>query len=805
MPGSILINDGRRSASPDRRVTFGNIERYDIMTSNEIKNNMNQKRDNEAPVAINDYPMTRLDNRIRKALLLGFTPMPGDSVTYDEVIDFLLEFKVIANNRICTERQITAIVQASFPKVVTKPSVKYNLIFVNLENNSDDVIKEELVRVTTEPIVDPASREAQTWIEEEGEIESSGTEEDQELTEIENKKLNNVQLQQFNPQRLTQSPKSPPPPTPQQENGANGVDSDITPTGTPRGAPDVTDGGGKAETFEERGVDVSFERSLNTNRSLSKSTGDVRSGSGIRRNTSFSKRNMGDRSVSVSNVTRKLENGNVGDSDEENKEPTITKATSTSNLQRKRSFTKSTNPTFVGSIRDKFRNSLRRKGKEDKENKKVENESKPTPEKKADNEKKGSSNVVVRRGTTTKASFSVKANTNDKQQGATKIGPNNDIRVSVNKGTRSTNSRFGGSSVDIRNSGKMKTNEPNVGTTNKSLSTSSGDIRASFRANSARSSNKEQTEIKGTYSAPNSARSSSNRSASNYHINTTTEEKSNFVRASSYKSNDPRSSVRRNTSSVNTNDVARTSVRKTNDNRATVTKTTSMRQTGTNVNNRNQSARTLTPRENSTAKRTGAGLRRSNSRAGNSNRSSAASTPNISRENSRTNMKIPIRRQPGSPEKSSPMKPPTTPEEKDILRIAKAFQKATNEIDKARDNVEQFMINVVIEDIEPSPNNRLRIDDLYEHIRHQMIVSQKQIFDGYRSDLRVDMSKYFEMFFTALASHLTRVGCEIVTDSATQQKVCFLTHVKLNDFKNGSLASEPQQIESDDDMQASYV
>ena len=78
MPSSILINDGRRSASPDRRVTFGTIERYDIRTSNQIKNNMNQKRDFEAPVAINDYPMTRLDNRIRKALLLGFSSMPGN-------------------------------------------------------------------------------------------------------------------------------------------------------------------------------------------------------------------------------------------------------------------------------------------------------------------------------------------------------------------------------------------------------------------------------------------------------------------------------------------------------------------------------------------------------------------------------------------------------------------------------------------------------------------------------------------------------------------------------------------------------
>ena len=75
MPGSILINDGRRSASPDRRVTFGNIERYDIMTSNEMKDIKSNRGD--VPTINGNYPMTRLDNRIRKAVMLGFTETPG--------------------------------------------------------------------------------------------------------------------------------------------------------------------------------------------------------------------------------------------------------------------------------------------------------------------------------------------------------------------------------------------------------------------------------------------------------------------------------------------------------------------------------------------------------------------------------------------------------------------------------------------------------------------------------------------------------------------------------------------------------
>ena len=771
----------------------------------------------------------------------------GDSVTFDEVIDFLLEFNVIVNNRICTERQISAIVQASFPGVVTKPSAKYNVIFVNLENNSDDVIKEELVRVTTEPIVDPVSREAQAWIEEEDEGMESSDAEDNELSEIENKKMQN------DAHRATTNitPLIEQSPTQQSNSDVPGEEKKIY-TGTPRY---VTDGrqqqqepqDNSSPSYQERGVDVSFidrssnfKENLNNNRSFSKSTGDVRSGSGLRRNPSFTKRGI-DRSVSVSDVAKRFENDkDMNETNEDKKESsvTITKATSTSNLQRKRSFTKSTNPTFVGTIRDKFRSSLRRKSKNEnaekekettKENNKKGKEESEKKKAKEENEKK--TNVVVKRGTSTRASFTVKTNT-EKQatSAATKIGPNNEVKMSVrNKARAADNNRFGGSTMDVSNHTHQGTPTKSV---NKSLSGSAGDIRASFRTNSARSvqNNNNKAEVKASFNTT-STRQSVNRSASEYNHSNAAEnipasapppqEKSNFVRATTFKTDDPRSSVRRNITS-STTDV-RSSVRKSNDNRPVVTKSASVRNnnnnaTNTNTSSRNQSARTLTPRDNNTAKRTGAGLRRSNSRASSikgSNQSSANSTPNISRENSKTNMKIPIRRQPGSTvtnnklHQQQPRKivTATTQEEKDILRIAKAFQKATDDIEKAKDNVEQFMINVALDDIKPSPNDRLCVDDLYDHIRHRMVMSQEQIFDGYRSDIRVDMSQYFELFFTALASNMSRVGCEIVTDSTTQQKVCYLTHVKLmKDYTNGVVVgSEQQQTESDDDMQSSYV
>ena len=62
--GSILVN-GRRSTSPDRRVRFGNIERYDILMSNGIQK---QKEGD----TLGSTGTTKLDTQLQQALKLGF-------------------------------------------------------------------------------------------------------------------------------------------------------------------------------------------------------------------------------------------------------------------------------------------------------------------------------------------------------------------------------------------------------------------------------------------------------------------------------------------------------------------------------------------------------------------------------------------------------------------------------------------------------------------------------------------------------------------------------------------------------------
>ena len=92
------------------------------------------------------------------------------------------------------------------------------------------------------------------------------------------------------------------------------------------------------------------------------------------------------------------------------------------------------------------------------------------------------------------------------------------------------------------------------------------------------------------------------------------------------------------------------------------------------------------------------------------------------------------------------------------------------------------MITVATDDLEEALNERLKLDDLYDHIRHRMILAKDRIFDGDRSDVTVNMSQYFDLLFKTIAGNFDRVGCEIVTDTSTKQKVCYLTHIKLVDY-----------------------
>lgn len=731
---------------------------------------------------------------------------PGDTVTYGEIVDFLVEFDVIPSQRICTERQITAIVQASFPKVITKPSAKYSVLFVNLENRSDDVVKEELVRVTTEPIIDPASREAQQWIKEADEENyDEDDQEDEELTKIENEK----DRQTIKP--MQQNGKN------KEEYSSNSSDQDSG-TETPRNGMyngEENEEEGEQEELEEvqeRAVDVCFERSprfnenLQNNKLISKSTGDVRSSSGLKRVSSFSNKNM-NRSVSVVDVAKKFDDSS---SAEDVTDKGVTRSTSSTNLQRKRSFTRSTDRSFVGSIRDRFRASLRKKsndkdGESNERNAKVvkKEEAKVDSGKNADKKDSSSSKRV-----TSKASFRVDNNSSN----TSSANSNNDARTSVIK---KGSNRNGGSSVDLRDTGKHK-----EATVNKNFSSSSTDVRASFRTNSSRSNtgtNRDQ-EVRATYRS-NSTRQSTKRSSSDVNNNDATEK--SFVRSTAGRNashgSDVRSSVRR--SNNNSSNDIRASVRKSGNNDKDTTSKTTIRVSSTSSTT---TVRSSTVRASLRENKKGTGIRRSNSRAGATPRgqastnSSAQSTPTVSRENSKTNLKIPVRRRTNSSNKidtsDNRNKNSVSQQEKDILRIAKAFQQASDEISASKDNIEKFMTTIAIDDIEPCTNNRINIDDLYDHIRHRMIVSKSEIFEGYRSDVRLDMSEYFDLLFTTLASHMNRIGCEIVTDSTTQEKICYLTHVKLVGYQGNNDVEKMEKEQSDDnnddddeDAQASYV
>ena len=115
------------------------------------------------------------------------------------------------------------------------------------------------------------------------------------------------------------------------------------------------------------------------------------------------------------------------------------------------------------------------------------------------------------------------------------------------------------------------------------------------------------------------------------------------------------------------------------------------------------------------------------------------------------------------------------------------------------------MRRVACEDIEQQIDNRLNLDHLYKHIREKMILSKDEIFEGTRTQLTVEMSQYFDLLFTSLATHLQRVGCEIVTDATSGERTCFLTHVRLVGEQGEGEESPDDTLEEDGSSTSSYV
>ena len=625
-------------------------------------------------------------------------------MTFEEVVDFLVEFNVVANGKICTERQITILVQGSFPNVIIKPNSKHRVTYLNLENRSDEVIKEELVRVTTEPIIpnQTATVEAKHWIEEECNGAVSEEEDDKELSRIENKKEQQQNIYKTESLMNNSQP---------YDNGNKTYQSEFAKSQNQNMLQ-----GKIEEVTVERGVDVPSylpQAIVSTNQqnkencysplayrkhsspalpnSYSPLAYRKHSSPGIpiKRTPSFGKSNSLNRPSSRT-------------SDENSRCDSPSK----SNLRRNRSFSKSSEQFTAKSIREKFQ--LQNTEKQEIEPTKKSKESERTTKK---------SGIVSPRLSSS------------------------DIP------TRPS------SAADVRNSTP-------VNSTRKSVS--NGDLRGSFnkqeRRAVARSNSKNGSDFK-----------SSSRK---------------LVKRNSFRKDEAKNSFSRNTASSGENRGSYRLSSKDNTLYRNASERSSLRGTPSECKEKSQSLY-KSQKESKPVKRR-ASLKKKRKPTENSSSSpSNPSTPDTSFET--TNLKDEVNGQ----------------QERDFVRIAKAFQKASHKVDETKDNIEKFMVSIATVDLTQCLDYHLKLDDLYEHIRERMIRSKDQIFEGCRSEVTVEMNQYFTFLFQVLASHFDNVGCEMVTDPVTREKNCFLTHVRLNEYT--SYLESIRETDSEETGNASYV
>ena len=533
-------------------------------------------------------------------------------MTFEEVVDFLVEFNVVANGKICTERQITILVQGSFPNVIIKPNSKHRVTYFNLENRSDEVIKEELVRVTTEPIIpnQTATVEAKHWIEEECNGAVSEEEDDKELSRIENKKEQQQNIYKTESLMNNSQP---------YDNGNKTYQSEFAKSQNQNMLQ-----GKIEEVTVERGVDVPSylpQAIVSTNQqnkencysplayrkhsspalpnSYSPLAYRKHSSPGIpiKRTPSFGKSNSLNRPSSRT-------------SDENSRCDSPSK----SNLRRNRSFSKSSEQFTAKSIREKFQ--LQNTEKQEIEPTKKSKESERTTKK---------SGIVSPRLSSS------------------------DIP------TRPS------SAADVRNSTP-------VNSTRKSVS--NGDLRGSFnkqeRRAVARSNSKNGSDFK-----------SSSRK---------------LVTRNSFRKDEAKNSFSRNTASSGENRGSYRLSSKDNTLYRNASERSSLRGTPSECKEKSQSLY-KSQKESKPVKRR-ASLKKKRKPIENSSSSpSNPSTPDTSFET--TNLKDEVNGQ----------------QERDFVRIAKAFQKASHKVDETKDNIEKFMVSIATVDLTQCLDYHLKLDD----------------------------------------------------------------------------------------------
>ncbi|XP_004205870.2 suppressor of Mek1 [Hydra vulgaris] len=778
--GSILAN-GRRSSSPDRRVTFGNIERYDILMSNGIR------QDTENTISSG---ITKLDNQIQQAVKLGFRYSLGDVTVYGDVIDFLLDFEVIKDKRVVSERQIANIIQSVFHKVITRQSAAHSIIFVNLENCSHDIVKEELVRVTTEPVLksylEKNNSEAHAWINalREANILNSNKSDHEQIREIKafkngiENKLDKSCVISHNTDKIIENTNSTKEKTLNKSVDNLKFDEDLN---TISNSCDELKNVGKQSEEEKREQQFDSELLIKNkqlpnskyrqekfnNENTLKNSDQVKfcSDTNIesinksklgflkRVTASFSKISTTDNKKSVENDDDKKENSKCKSVNENNGENKNQESPKSNDLKKNCSNSQNSEKSVVGSVKDKFE-SLSNKQNTDLY---INNNSRM-------------------KKSTSMESFAFKSARKEKMMGNV-------------PGNRS----IGGSNFDVRSSFSFER-----GISSRSSSLSATDVRihsntrTSFKKTSGISSLEQNKKTSGISSLEQNKKSNHEELLSpdveaDKKQHNETEKKQNPQKDSLEKSKVKASSSLTKSSSFNAPTIS------------------SLNKSNIGKNNQNKSfmcdSKRIDLRNSLDAQKLPRNQHRleDNSCCANYEYGANYETTN-GFSNEQTFL---LRNKSEKTIYNSTIADDDEQHHNDLLRIARAFQNLENRSTKPNETIEKFMVNVVANDLVESLNERLKLDDLYEHIRNK-ISKDKTLH--IRSKLNYDMSVYFEFLFRTMATHFTQVGCEITTDHISKKKVCFLIHIKL--INNNDIDEHAQfnnEIDEHAQFKTSYV
>ena len=683
-----------------------------------------------------------------------FLTFLGDVTVYADIVDFLLDFEIIKDRRVISERQIANIVQSSFQKVITRQSAAHSIIFVNLENCSNDIVKEELVRVTTEPVLkshlEKTNAEAHAWImrmrdanilnpihdkdDNDGNNDDWNSD-DEELKQIEAYKEAN---EKKTDKKLNKNSRSIKDSEHDNKIVVKQSNEDVKVVSKQLDNELLFNNNKQTSNQQKYHQETSNKENMLKDLSSSdtyKSTESLNNRTKIgflrRMTTSFSKR-----SSSANDHKKSVEKYD----DSKNQDSPKTSA-----LKRNHSFSQISEKLATGSVKDKFE-SISNK----------HDEASPNHVRRMNKHDEASPNHVRRMNKHDEAS------------------PDHVRRMRHINGSTSTETFVAKSRKEIFMENPLN---------NRSISGSNFDVRSNFpfeRGIASRSSSLSATDVRVN---PANIRSSFKKNSGVSYLN--------FDK--SRKKEEFFSNIEAEKKEISHENLDKPIKPVKRSNSSTVSKSTSfnaptiasINRSNTVKSNTNKSFLSDNKRKDFRNKQLEVHESPRNQIKTKFNSSGGANSEFkdafLDNDSSSVNSFL-------SQNKMESIVIDTELQQynKDLVKIAAAFQNHESGFTIMDDSIENFMVTIVTQDLEESLNARLKLDDLYDYIRNRMILSKEEIFHV-RSKLNFDMSVYFELLFRTMASHFNQVGCEVTTDQTHKKKICYLIHVKLKNHINDEM------------------